>query len=98
MRIRSESREISRIDTAGTAQAASMLDVPELPAISRSHYTGPAMACEAARGVASDARSAALERLHPVLVSVSHGQKGQQSAPDHSSSILARTVESPTRH
>jgi hypothetical protein len=34
MRIRSESRETSRIDTAGTAQAASTLDVPELPAIS----------------------------------------------------------------
>ena len=32
------------------------------------------------------------------LVSVSHGQKVQQSAPDHSSSILARTVESPTQH
>jgi hypothetical protein len=59
--------ENRRIDNAGTAQAASTLDVQ--PSASSGY-----------------------------LVSVSHGQTVQQSAPDHSSSILARTVESPTQH
>jgi hypothetical protein len=36
MRIHGDSREASRIDTAGTAQAASTLDIPALPAISLS--------------------------------------------------------------
>ena len=53
MRIHGDSREASRIDTAGTAQAASTLDIPALLAISLSPEatanTGQAMACEAAR-------------------------------------------------
>ena len=41
MRIHGDSREANRIDTAGTAQAASTLDVPALPAISDSISLSP---------------------------------------------------------